>query len=131
MSDRSAACCNRNTDDLAWPACGKPLVSKWKISRSPGFSKNQLAGGNQDAVSHRLRRAVENSCFAARAPGLWDAWVGECPPGISSEFTTALVSIRRHTTTTTDFSLEKDQERSGPVFDKQVALFSIVKVHAS
>ena len=131
MSDRSAVYCNRNEGDFAWPACGKPLVSKWKISRPPGFSKDQLAGGNQGAVSHRLRRAVENSCFDSRATGLWDAWVGECPPGISSEFPTTLVSIRRHTTTTTDSFLEKDRERGGPVFDKQMALFSIVKVHAS
>ena len=131
MSDRSAACYNRNEGDFAWPACGKPLVLRWKTSRPPGFSKDQLAGGNQGAVSHRLQRAVGNSCFDSRAPGLWDAWEGECSPSISSEFPTALVSIRKHTTTTTDSSLEKDRERGGPVFDKQMALFSIVKVHAS
>ena len=56
-------CCNLNQDCLAWAACGKPLVSIRKTSRSRDLSRDETTGGNNDAVSHRLRRAMENPCF--------------------------------------------------------------------
>jgi hypothetical protein len=101
MNHLSTTRCNRNQDDLAWAACGKPLVSNGKTSRAPELSKDQLAGGNHDAVSHRLQRAVENPCFDSQASGLRDAQTGECSPANSGGFPTALVSIRKLTTTTT------------------------------
>ena len=36
--------CNLNEDGLAWAACGKPLVSKWKALRSRGCSLKKCAG---------------------------------------------------------------------------------------
>jgi len=117
MSHLSATRCHPDQDDLAWAACGKPLVSNGKTSRSPELSKAQVAEGNQGAVSHRLQRAVENPCFDPQASGLWNFWAGDSSPGNSSGFTTALVSIRKRTTTTTESS-EKDRERDSLIFDQ-------------
>lgn len=140
MRDQQDACCDQDRGGSAWAACGKPLVQKAELPGSRGLSDEATGEDAQDAVSHRLRRAVENPCLAPRDLGLRPAYSGKNATDHNHGFSTALVPLRRRTATTTGvvpfsiikwspFRLSRFRRgvQNGPLFDQQTVPFSIDK----
>ena len=79
MTDHKIPGYNQNAGSFAWAAYGKPLVLKVVLSRSQGLLHEATARGGKDAVSHRLRRAVENPCLGSKALRSPRAWADKRP----------------------------------------------------
>jgi hypothetical protein len=87
-----------------------------KTSRARDLSGNEAIGDINSAVSHRLRRAVENPRFQSRTPGLREVQVGEVSADDYAGFPTALAPARRHAATTTA-AHKYDRLHAGEVVD--------------